>query len=105
MARTWVLLVGLAALLLATAAGCRSKEEDIVITVKNDPLQEARGLLKRYADGEVMGSEAASFPKLVEDVRKVDSAKADVLQKGLDDLQRASPESRKAGAQELLKKL
>jgi O-phosphoseryl-tRNA(Cys) synthetase len=105
MIRICLLLAGL--MVLLTSVGCSkgAKEEDIEVKASNDPLNEPRSVLKRYAAGQAMGSEVSSFPHMVENVRKVDTARADILQKGFEDLQKASPSARAAKAKELLSKL
>ena len=95
-----------AALALAVfAIGCGPGGERIEVKSANDPLAQARAVLQRYADGQPLSSEVSSFPKLVEDVRQVDPAKADILEKGLADIQKASPSARPAKAKEVLQKL
>jgi len=106
MFRTCCVLAGLA--LALTTLGCGGgsvKEEVIQIKVSSDPMSRVTPILQRYADGQPMSSEATSFPKLVEDVRKVDQAKAQVLEAGLAEIQKVSPQARPAKAKELLKKL
>lgn len=97
------ILLGLAFLL---GAGCSGgvKEEQIQVKAANDPIANAKTVLQRYADGQPLSSEVTSFPFLVEEVRKVDSAKADVLQTGLEDIQK-SPQQAGAKARALLGKL
>jgi hypothetical protein len=86
--------------------GCSPvRVETIQVKASNDPLHEPRQILERYAAGQQLGSEVTTFPKLVEDVRKVDTTRADVLDKGLNDLQKAAPSSRPALAKTLLAKL
>jgi hypothetical protein len=86
--------------------GCSPvRVEQIEVKASNDPLHEPRQILERYASGQALGSEVTSFPKLVDDVRKVDATRADVLDKGLNDLQKASPAARPALAKTLLAKL
>jgi hypothetical protein len=87
--------------------GCSSKPKEEVIEIKaaNDPLASARSVLKRYADGQPLASEVTSFPQMVEDVRKVAPDKAEILEKGLADIQKASAAGRAAKAKELLSKL
>jgi hypothetical protein len=95
------------ALGLLAGVGCTPRapgEKDIEVKAP-DPLAEAHTILKRYADGQPMGSEAASFPKLVEDVKAKDAKKGEILEKGLDELQKAPPGARQGKAKELLKKL
>lgn len=96
------------ALLLAVAVlGCGGgvKEEVIEIKVASDPLGTPKSILQNYAGGQPMGSEATSFPKMVEDVRKADPAKADILEKGLKELEQADPSARAGIAKTLLEKL
>ena len=96
-----------ALVLLAGTVGCHSsvREEQIQVKESNDPLFEPRSILKRYSEGQPMGSEASSFDKMVKDVRQVDPARADILEKGLADIQKASPGARANKAKELLQKL
>jgi hypothetical protein len=105
MVRGYFLLMLLA--LCGGVAGCSSavKEEQIAVEASNDPLHEPRELLARYAAGQAMGSEAASFPFMIENVRKSDPASADILKAGLDDLQSAPPAARAGKANELLQKI
>jgi hypothetical protein len=103
--RTGGALLGLAVMLMALA-GCVGsvKEETIEVKAANDPLHEPRLILERYAAGQPLGSEVMSYPNLVANVRKVDPPRADILEKGLADIQKA-PASRSAKAKELLKQL
>jgi hypothetical protein len=52
-----------------------------------------------------MSSEVTTFPQMVENVRAKDPRRAEVLEKGLADLQKSAPAARPAKARELLKKL
>lgn len=99
------LLVGLVVLPGTLGCGRSVKEEAIEVKASNDPLFEARAVLQRYAAGQPLSSEVTSFPYMVEQVRKVDPARAEVLEKGLAEIQKASPASRPARAKELLRKL
>ena len=74
---------------------------------QDPPLEQAKVILQRYADGQPMTSEVSNFPTIVEEVRKTDPAKADILQKGFDDLQKHKnePSHLKEKSKELLKKL
>lgn len=94
-------------LLAAALTGCSgpTPEEQIEVSASNDPLSEPRSILQRYADGQALGSETVSFPYMVEQVRKTDPQRADVLEKGLEDLQKAAPGARRAKAKELLAKI
>ena len=93
--------------LALSTLGCGSpvREETIEVKASNDPLFAPRSILQRYAEGQELGSEVTSFPKMVADVRKVDPTRAQILEKGLEDIQAAAPPSRPALAQELLTKL
>lgn len=85
--------------------GCsNSGNETITIKVAEDPLTNVRALLTEYAKGAPMLSEASSFPDYVNTVRKVDPAKAEILEKGLNELQKPGA-NRQAKAKELLEKL
>src|SRR5262245_51752379 len=91
--------------LVVFAVGCSPhREEQIEVKAANDPLANARSILRRYAAGQPLSSEVTSFPQIVEEVRKTDPAKADVLEKGFADLQK-SKSGHASRAKELLKKL
>lgn len=97
-----------AALLAALAfAGCGppGKVDEQTIEVKeNSGLEQAKQYLNNYAKGQPLGSEVTSFAHLVEEVRKTDPARADVLDKGFADLQK--PKANTASkAKEILKQL
>ena len=99
-----VLLAGIA--FASFGVGCGGVEEKtIVAQPQNDPLYEPRQLLQRYADGQQMGSEATMFPSMVEKVKAVDPATAEVLDKGFEDLKNSPPAARKAKAKALLGKI
>ncbi len=107
MLRRCFFLMGIA--VVATVIGCGSTVKEEQIQVKKSGtesgLAQATTLLERYAKGAPMTSEAASFPGMVERVRKEDSAKADILDAGLADLQKAPAGARAAKAKALLEKL
>lgn len=94
-------------LLLATCmVGCGGvKEERIKVSVSNDPLEQPRSLLKRYADGQPLGSEATMFANMIDFVKKTDPKRGEVLEAGLKKLQEATAEERASIANELLKQL
>jgi len=79
--------------------------KQIVVKASNDPLHEPRQILQRYAQGQPLASEVSSFPAMVENVRKSDPARADLLQQGLEEIQKAGGAARVAKAKELLDKL
>lgn len=97
-------------LLIATlilGVGCGGggvKPRDIEVKPSNDPLVPARAALNRYASGEPLGSEVTGFPSLVDNVRKVDPGRADILEKGLAEIQK-TPAKRASIAKDLLQKL
>lgn len=103
-------LAGLAllGLFLATVPGCPTagtpKPKEYGIPMKT-PLEEAKALLQNYANGGPIGSEAASYPDLVNAVRKEDPAKADILEKGFAELQKTPPQGVAAKAKEILGQL
>jgi hypothetical protein len=104
MFRKGVLVAGLAS--IAFGAGCGGVDEKVIVAKPdNDPLYEPRQLLQRYADGQPMGSEATSFPNMVERVKAVDPASAEVLGKGFEDLKNSPPSARRAKAKQLLAKI
>lgn len=101
------LMIALAVAVAVLGCGPSVKQERIQIKAPaaSNPLEEATSLLQRYADGQPLTSEATSFPGLVERVRKEDSAKADILEAGFSELQKAPPAARPAKAKEILSKL
>lgn len=105
MTRFTGLLIGLALLVFAAGCGQHPREAQIEVKGSNDPLAAPRSLLQRYAQGQPITSEVTSFPHMVESVRKVDPRRADILEKGLEELQKAPPASRPARAKELLGKI
>jgi len=68
-------------------------------------LQQAKDLLRHYAGGSPIASEAAMIPALIEDIRKTHPHEADILQKGWADLQKSQAAALKNKAKELLTKL
>lgn len=97
---------GVAALALTGCGGeGRVKPHDVEIKVKQTPLDQAISFLNQYAQGNAMGSEAAMFDDVIKGVRETDAAKADILQKGFEDLKKASPAQRKSLAASLIKRV
>ena len=68
-------------------------------------LNLAKTTLQSYINGEQRGSEVESYEWMVENVRQSDPAKADILQKGFDELKRCSNSSLKSAAQKILDQL
>jgi len=89
-------------------AGCgpsgRVKEETIEVK-ENSALDQSKKYLEAYSKGQPISSEASTYDSLVAEVRKTDAARADVLQKGFDDLKKAPKGSVPAKAKEILAKL
>ena len=77
----------------------------IEVKASNDPLYEPRMVLERYAAGQPPASEVGSFPAMVEHVRKTDPGRADILAKGLEEIQKSAGAARVAKSKELLEKL
>lgn len=102
---TWRRVRLAVALLLLAGCGVGPKEEVITIQPPPDPLQPARALLQRYADGQPLASEATSFPNIVDEVRQKDPARADIVEAGFAELQRVSAEQRPGKARAILAKL
>ena len=96
----------IAAMLLAgIAAGCGGPvKEEMIAVKKQDPMAQVKATLLNYVNGQPLASEVTSFDFMIEDVRKVDPAKAEILKVGLEDLKttKGSPATK---ARALLKKL
>ncbi len=93
------------ALMPLAAIGCGGgkNEEDIPVKAP-DPMIQITSTLQRYANGEPLGSEVTSYDYMVNELRKVDAAKADILKAGLDELQKVKG-SPAVKARDLMKKL
>jgi hypothetical protein len=98
------LLAGLALAGLAVGCGGGGVKEKTVVVKNTDIMQQVQGTLQNYARGQPLASEVTSYDYMIEEVRKIDPAKADILKAGLDDLKktRGSPAPK---AKALLKKL
>lgn len=96
----------IAAMILAgIAAGCGGPvKEEMIEVKKQDPMVQVKATLLNYVNGQPLASEVTSFDFMIEDVRKVDPAKAEILKAGLEDLKttKGSPATK---ARALLKKL
>jgi hypothetical protein len=66
----------------------KPQNETIIIKTAADPLDGLRTVLDGYAKGQPLRSEVSSFPDYINDIRKVNPEKADVLEKGLQELQK-----------------
>ncbi len=90
----------------ALAIGCGGTVQDKVMTGTGTgpgPVDEAKALIKRYADGEPMGSEAMVFDDLAQRVTAADAGKGAKVKKFLDDAQKKGVDA--AAAKALLKDL
>ncbi len=103
--RLFCLTLSACSLTFALGCGGGVQEQEIEVKASNDPLHEPRSILKRYAEGQPIGSEITSFPDHVANVRAIDPDRADVLEKGIAELQAAPAAKRKAIAKELLGKI
>ncbi len=81
----------------------RVKEKTVEVQQKT-PLEDAKNLLQNYANGQRMGSEATTFTYLVNEVKKTDPQKAEILEKGFEELQKPGTNTA-AKAKEILGKL
>ena len=92
-------------LLAGFAAGCSGSVKEETISVnKQDPMVQVKATLLNYVNGQPLASEVTSFDFMIEDVRRVDPAKAEILKAGLEDL-KTTKGSPAAKARALLKKL
>ena len=94
--------VGIIFVALLGLCGC-GKDRPVEVKPQSG-LERAKGILTDYANGVPMGSEAATFDEIVEEVRKTDPHKATLLEKGFADLKR-SPQNLRDKARALLKQL
>ena len=106
--RRMLLLMGVVLLgpVVFVSSGCRQTEwEEREYQIKMPTgLDRAETLLRQYAEGQPVGSEATDFPQIVEQVRETDPQKADMLRDGFEQLQK-NPRKAAAKARELLGKL
>ncbi len=104
MMRGWQ-IAGAVLLAAVACSGCKQDTPQVkTFQVKMATgVDQAKQLLQRYAEGAPLGSEVTSFTQIVDEVKKTDAQKADVLAKGFADLQKGGDISAKAKA--LLKQL
>lgn len=87
--RTYFRICLLGSLIAFSVTACSSPQsETITIKVAEDPLDGIRTVLDGYAKGQPLRSEVTSFPNFIRDIRKVNPEKADLLEKGLEELQK-----------------
>ena len=84
-------------------SGCgQPQNENIVIKV--DPMAGVKTMLQGYVNGQPLRSEVTSYPDYVATVKKVDPSKAEILEKGLAEIQKPGANI-KEKAKELLSKI
>ena len=103
MVRAW-LKAGIIFMALLGLWGCGAGAKAPVVDKPQNVVEQAKVILNEYAQGGPMGSEAARFEDIVEELKKTDPQKATILEKGFADIKK-SPNSRQAKARELLKQL
>lgn len=96
--------LGVGIVLVALVGLCGCGKDTPVAVQPQSGLEQAKVILKDYANGVPMGSEQMTFEEIVEEVRKSDPQKATILEKGFADLKR-SPQNRSGIARTLLKQL
>lgn len=99
-------LAALAVAGIAGVAGCGEAKvpKQRTIIVRHDPVQIVRDQLGRYVRGEALDSERDLFPAWVADIRAADGDLADVVEKGLGQIQ-AAPRQAGRIAKTLLERL
>ena len=108
MSRRYTLACYLAVTALLWTPGCGHggvDEMQIEVKASNDPLTLPRSVLQQYANGQPMGSEVSNFPAMIETVRDTDPNRAEILEKGLAEIQASPASSRSAKAKALLEKI
>lgn len=99
--------VALTLMIAGLVVGCgdgKAPVKTYTMTKAPDPLEEVRALLKRYADGQPVGSEVTSYDDLVARVRAHDGGRADALDEGLKAIA-ANPRTASSEARRLLAKI
>lgn len=104
MRRTSRLLAVLALAVLAFGCGSGRRTPQTVEVKGHDPMQQVKATLQNYVNGQPLTSEVQTFDYLVEEVRKVDAAKADTLKAGLEDIKK-TPNNPGPKARALLQRL
>ena len=91
MIRAWR-VVGAMFLAAAVFCGCGQQAVQEKTYEVNMPsgLDQAKQILRQYVDGAPLGSEVTSFPEIIEEVKQTDPQKAEILDRGLTELQQSS---------------
>ena len=93
-------------LVVASLAGCGGAGDAPVNVTPPASTEQLKAALNDVAQSGQLGSGGMVIEQEIETIRATDAAKADMLQKGYDELKAAtSPEAAKAKAQELMSKL
>jgi ABC-type Zn uptake system ZnuABC Zn-binding protein ZnuA len=89
--------------LLAFFCGCGQQQNENIV-IKVDPLASVKTMLQGYVNGQPLRSEVTSFPDYVATMKKVDPAKAEILEKGFAEIQKPGTNIQ-AKAKEILSKI
>lgn len=100
----FLLLVMAVSLPWLGCGGSSTQQPRAIPVVQQTGLDQARQLLQGYVDGNPVGSEADMYGDIVSAVREEDSAKADILEAGLNEIA-ANPSIASRKAKELLGEL
>jgi len=105
--RSFVWLLPLA-LVAALVTGCTAKVQDnqwpgAGSSQAPSPIEQAKAIVQRYADGEPLGSEAMGFDDIVQQVTAADAGKGAKVKKFFDDIQKRGVDA--SAAKALLKDL
>ena len=95
----------LGSLIAFSITACSNPQnETIIIKTAADPLEGIRTILDGYAKGQPLRSEVTSFPDFINSAKKANPEKGELLEKGLEELQKPGT-NLKAKASALLEKL
>ncbi|MCZ2344003.1 MAG: hypothetical protein LC104_19735 [Bacteroidales bacterium] len=100
-------VVCLSTFCVVVSLGCggRGPTQRPIEVKQSTKLDEVKAILGQYATGSPLTSEAEGFDLLIEEVRKTDPAKGNILAKELPALKKLSGTALQSKAKELLKKL
>lgn len=93
-----------AVVVILSGCGPQGVKKETIEIKPVDPMQEVKQILQNYANGQPVTSEASDFPRLIENAKKADPVKGELIEKTLNEIQRA-PADAKSKAQALLGKL
>lgn len=95
----WVLCV-----FVVFLCGCGGVKPRTVEVPQAKAVEEAKAILKSYADGQQVASEIESFPQIISRLREEDASKADIVDDAVKKIS-SNPRNAKSIAAETLKKL